>query len=122
MGRGMKAGKLPKQKQPDMQKQLRQAMQMQNEMEKAQAEIEKKELTTTAGGGAVEVTVNGKKELTKLVIDEEVVSPDEVDMLQDLIMAAVNEAIRHMDKLAEDEMAKITGGLGDLGGMGGLGF
>ncbi|NLA69933.1 MAG: YbaB/EbfC family nucleoid-associated protein [Clostridiales bacterium] len=122
MGRGMKAGKLPKQKQPDMQKQLRQAMQMQNEMEKAQAEIEKKELTTTAGGGAVEVTVNGKKELTKLVIDEEVVSPDEVDMLQDLIMAAVNEAIRQMDKLAEDEMAKITGGLGDLGGMGGLGF
>lgn len=118
----MKAGKLPKQKQPDMQKQLRQAMQMQNEMEKAQAEIEKKELTTTAGGGAVEVTVNGKKELTKLVIDEEVVSPDEVDMLQDLIMAAVNEAIRQMDKLAEDEMAKITGGLGDLGGMGGLGF
>ena len=122
MGRGMKAGKLPKQKQPDMQKQLRQAMQMQNEMEKAQAEIEKKELTTTAGGGAVEVTVNGKKELTKLVIDEEVVTPDEVDMLQDLIMAAVNEAIRQMDKLAEDEMAKITGGLGDLGGMGGLGF
>lgn len=122
MGRGMKAGKLPKQKQPDMQKQLRQAMQMQNEMEKAQAEIEKKELTTTAGGGAVEVTVNGKKELTKLVIDEEVVSPDEVDMLQDLIMAAVNEAIRQMDKLAEDEMAKITGGLGDLGGMGGRGF
>ncbi len=122
MGKGMKAGKLPKQKQPDIQKQLRQAMQMQNEMEKVQAELVEKETTTTAGGGAVEVTVNGAKEITKLVIDKDVVDPDDVEMLQDLIMAAVNEGMRQMDAIAEEEMSKVTGGLGAMGGLGGFGF
>lgn len=125
MGKGMKAGKRPKQKAPDIQKQLRQAMQMQNEMEKVQAEIAEKELTTTAGGGAVEVTVNGAQQITKLVIDKDVVDPDDVEMLQDLIMAAVNEGIRQMNALAEEEMNKVTGamsGLGGLGGLGGFGF
>lgn len=118
MGRGMKAGKLPKQKQPDMQKQLRQAMQLQSEMEKMQADLATKETTTTAGGGAVEVTVNGAKEITNLVIDKDVVDPDDVEMLQDLIVAAVNEAMRQMDAIAEDEMNKVTGGMGGLGGLG----
>ena len=122
MGKGMKAGKLPKQKQPDIQKQIRQAMQMQTEMEKVQAELAEKETTTTAGGGAVEVTVNGNKEITKLVIDKDVVDPDDVEMLQDLIIAAVNEAMRQMDAITEEEMSKVTGGLGGLGGGLGLGL
>ena len=119
MGKGMKAGKKPKNRQGggggDMQKQLRQLQAMQAEMEKTQAELEEKEVTTTAGGGAIEVTVNGKKEITKLTIDKDVVDPDDVDMLQDLVIAAVNEAMRQIAELEETEMGKITGGLGGFG-------
>ena len=123
----MKAGKKPKNRNgggaKDMQKQLKQLQAMQAEMELKQAELEKKELTTTAGGGAVEVTINGKKQLTKLVIDKDVVDPDDVEMLQDLVMAAVNEAIRQIEDLEENEMNSITGGFGGMGGgFGGLGF
>lgn len=127
MGKGMKAGKKPKKNRPssmggggDMQKQLRQLQQMQAEMEQAQAELAEKELTATAGGGAIEVTVNGNKEITKLIIDKDVVDPDDVEMLQDLVTAAVNEAIRQMEELTEAEMSKITGGLDAMGG--GLGI
>ena len=102
-----------------MNKQLRQLQAMQAEMEQKQAELETKELTTTAGGGAVQVTINGKKEITKLVIDKDVVDPDDVEMLQDLVTAAVNEAIRQITELEESEMNSITGA---LGGMGGFGF
>jgi DNA-binding YbaB/EbfC family protein len=105
-----------------MQKQLKQLQAMQAEMEQNQAELEKKELTTTAGGGAVEVTINGKKQITKLSIDKDVVDPDDVEMLQDLVMAAVNEAIRQVEDLEETEMNNITGGFGGMGGFGGLGF
>ena len=124
MGKGMKAGKKPKNRAggaqgKDMQKQLRQLQAMQAEMEEKQAELEHKELTTTAGGGAVQVTINGKKEITKLIIDKDVVDPDDVEMLQDLVMAAVNEAIRQITELEESEMNSITGA---LGGMGGFGF
>ena len=127
MGKGMKAGKKPKNRNgggaKDMQKQLKQLQAMQAEMELKQAELEKKELTTTAGGGAVEVTINGKKQLTKLAIDKDVVDPDDVEMLQDLVMAAVNEAIRQIEELEESEMNNITGALGGMGGgFGGLGF
>ena len=122
----MRAGKKPKVRNgggaKDMQKQLKQLQAMQAEMEAKQAELQKKEITTTAGGGAVEVTINGKKEITKLVIDKDVVDPDDVEMLQDLITAAVNEAIRQIEELEESEMNSITGGLGDMGGFGGLGF
>ena len=122
----MRAGKKPKVRNgggaKDMQKQLKQLQAMQAEMEAKQAELQKKELTTTAGGGAVEVTINGKKEITKLVIDKDVVDPDDVEMLQDLVTAAVNEAIRQIEELEESEMNSITGGLGDMGGFGGLGF
>lgn len=121
----MRAGKRPKAKAPDMQKQLRQVMQMQKEMEETQAELVNKEVTTTAGGGAIEVTVNGNKEITNLKIDRDVVDPDDVEMLQDLIIAAVNEGMRQMETLIESEMSKITGGMGGPGGLpglGGLGF
>ena len=66
----------------------------------------------TAGGGAVEVTVSGKKEITKIKLSEEVVDPDDIEMLEDLIMAAANEAYRKMEELSSSELAKITGGLG----------
>ena len=126
MGKGMRAGKRPKVRNgggaKDMQKQLKQLQAMQAEMEAKQAELAQKEITTTAGGGAVEVTINGKKEITKLTIDKDVVDPDDVEMLQDLVMAAANEAIRQIEELEESEMNNITGGLGDMGGFGGLGF
>ena len=118
MGKGMKAGKKPKTRPSggnDMHKQLKQLQAMQAEMEKTQAELAEKEITTTAGGGAIEVTINGNKEITKLVIDKDVVDPDDVEMLQDLVMAAVNEAIRQIEDLSESEMNKITGGLGGFG-------
>ena len=118
MGRGMMAGKKPKQRQNgggNMQQQLKQLQAMQAEMEKAQEEIKEKEITTTAGGGAVEVTINGNKEITKLTIDKDVVDPDDVEMLQDLVIAAVNEAIRQIEELAENEMNKITGPLSGMG-------
>ena len=114
MGKGMRAGKKPKTGgggAGNMQKQLQQMQAMQRQMEAAQAEIEEKEITTTSGGGAVSVTVNGKKEITDLTIDKEVVDPDDVEMLQDLIVAAVNEGIRQMEELSNEEMGKITGGL-----------
>lgn len=116
----MRAGKKPKTRNggggKDMQKQLKQLQAMQAEMEAKQAELEKKELTTTAGGGAIEVTMNGKKQITNLKIDKDVVDPDDVEMLEDLVTAAVNEAIRQIEALEESEMNSITGGLGDIGG------
>ena len=121
MGKGMRAGKKPKNRQPkmggggDMQKQLRQLQAMQAEMEQVQAELAEKEITTTSGGGAVEVTVNGNKEITKLTIDKAVVDPDDVEMLQDLIMAAVNEVMRQIEEASESEMSKVTGGLSGFG-------
>ena len=114
MGKGMRAGKKPKTGgggAGNMQKQLQQMQAMQRQMEAAQAEIEEKEITTTSGGGAVSVTVNGKKEITDLTIDKEVVDPDDVEMLQDLIVAAANEGMRQMEELSNEEMGKITGGL-----------
>ena len=95
-----------------MQKQLQQMQAMQRKMEMMQAEIEEKEVQTTAGGGAVTAIVNGKKEITKLEIKPEVVDPDDVEMLQDLIMIAVNEGLRQIDEISNAEMSKITGGLG----------
>ena len=112
MGKGMRAGKKPKTGGGgNMQKQVQQMQAMQKQMEQMQAELEEKEVTTTAGGGAISVTANGKKELVNLTIDKEVVDPDDVEMLQDLVMAAVNEAMRQIDDMSNDEMGKITGGL-----------
>jgi DNA-binding YbaB/EbfC family protein len=113
MGKGMRAGKKPSMGGGggSMQKQLQQMQQMQRKMEALQAEIEEKEMTTTAGGGAVTVTVNGKKEITKLELKPEIVDPDDIEMLQDLIIVAVNEGIRQIEEMANAEMGKLTGGL-----------
>ena len=91
---------------------MKQAQKMQKQMEENQKALEEKEFTATAGGGAVEVTVTGKKEVTKVKLSEEVVDPDDIEMLEDLIMAATNEALRQMEEMAQSSMAKITGGLG----------
>lgn len=85
---------------------------MQRQMEESQKELEEKEFTAKAGGGAVEVTVSGKKEVTKIVIDKDAVDPEETEMLQDMIMAAVNEALRMAEEANAAIMSKMTGGLG----------
>ena len=91
---------------------MKQAQRMQRQMEESQKELEEKEFTAKAGGGAVEVTVTGKKEVTKVVIDKDAVDPDETEMLQDMIMAAVNEALRMAEEANAAIMNKMTGGLG----------
>ena len=93
---------------------MKQAQKMQRQMEEATKELEEKEMTASAGGGVVEVTVSGKKEVTKIKIDPEAVDPDDVEMLEDLIMAAVNEALRKIEEYSQQSMNKITGGLNGL--------
>ena len=97
---------------------MKQAQKMQKQMEESQKELEEKEFTASAGGGAVEVTVSGKKEVTKVTISPDAVDPDDVEMLEDLIMAAVNEAYRKMEDAASQTMSKLAGGMGGLGGFG----
>lgn len=96
---------------------MKQAQRMQRQMEENQKALEEKEFTAAAGGGAVEVTVSGKREVTKVKLQEEAVDPDDIEMLEDLIMAATNEALREMETDSQNQMAKFTGGLG-----GGFGF
>ena len=95
---------------------MKQAQRMQKQMEESTKDLETKEFTATAGGGAVEVTVSGKKEVTKVKLSEEVVDPEDIEMLEDLIVAATNEALRKMEEESQEQMAKITGGMGGLGG------
>lgn len=95
---------------------LKQAQKMQQEMLRMQAEQEARTFTAKAGGGMVSATVNGKHELTALEINPEAVDPDDVEMLQDTIMAAVNEAMRTADAEAANNMSRLTGGL-NLGGL-----
>jgi len=90
---------------------MKQAKRLQEKMGSLQKELESKTVETSAGGGMVAVVVNGKFELQSLKIDREVVNPDDLDMLQDLIVAAVNEGIRKAQEMASAEMAKLTGGL-----------
>ena len=96
---------------------MKQAQKMQRQMEEASKELEEKEVTAAAGGGAVEVTVSGKKEVTKVKIDPEAVDPDDVEMLEDMIMAATNEALRQIEEYSQQSMSKITGGMGMGGGF-----
>ena len=96
---------------------MKQAQRMQRQMEESQKEMETKEFTAKAGGGAVEVTVTGKKAVTKVKLSQEVVDPDDVEMLEDLVMAATNEALRMADEANAEIMGKMTGGLGLGGGM-----
>ena len=102
-----------------MQKQQMQQriMKMQQEMAAAQQEVEEKSFTASVGGGAVSATVSGKKELTALAIKPEAVDPDEVEMLQDMIVSAVNEALRQAEEAMNGRMNALTNGLG-LGGLG----
>jgi hypothetical protein len=98
---------------------MRQAKKMQQEMGKIQEESRKKTVEASAGGGMVTVTANGAIEIIAIKIDREVVNPDDIEMLQDLIVAATNEALRQAQKMLGDEMGKITGGL-NLPGLGNL--
>ena len=91
---------------------LKQAQKMQQDMMKMQQELQEKEYQASAGGGVVSATVTGKHELKSLTIDPDAVDPDDVEMLQDMIVAAVNEAMRAADSDAAGTMQKLTGGLG----------
>lgn len=95
----------------NMNNMMRQMQKMQKKMEELQAELEAREVEASAGGGAVTVTCNGKKEVLNIVIDESVVDPEDVEMLQDLVMAAVNEALRSAEEMVNREMGKLTGGM-----------
>jgi hypothetical protein len=91
---------------------MKQAQRMQRQMEEGQKELETKEFTSKAGGGAVEVTVTGKKEIVSVKLSEEAVDPDDIETLQDMIVAATNEALRQADEANNELMSKMTGGLG----------
>ena len=91
---------------------MKQAQKMQRQMEESQRELEATEFTAKAGGGAVEVTVTGKKQVTNIVLSQDVVDPDDVEMLQDLILAAINEAMKMADDASANMMNRMTGGMG----------
>ena len=95
---------------------MKQAHRMQRQMEETTKELEEKEYSASAGGGAVTVTVSGKKEVLSVKLAEEVVDPDDIEMLEDLIVAATNEALRKVEQENQAVMSKLTGGLGGLGG------
>ena len=95
----------------NMNNMIRQAQKMQQDMMKAQEELESRTYEAAAGGGVVSAAVSGKKELLSVAIDPEAVDPDDVEMLQDLIVAAVNEALRKASEDAASQMSKLTGGL-----------
>ncbi len=100
---------------------MKQAQRMQRQMEETTKELESREYTAAAGGGAVSITVNGKKEVVAVKLTPEVVDPDDIEMLEDLIAAAANEAFRQMEADSNEAMSKVTGGLGGVLG-GGLPF
>ena len=104
----------------NQQQMLRQVQQMQAAMAQAQQEIAATEVTGSAGGGMVTATVTGNGDLKAIKIDPGAVDPDDVEMLEDLVVAAVTEARRNAEQLAQEKMGAITGGLGDL--MGGMGL
>ena len=93
----------------DLTSMMKQAQKMQEDMAKAQEELDAREFKATAGGGAVEAVMNGKKELLKLNIQPEAVDPEDIEMLQDLILAAVNQVIREVATTSNEQMQKITG-------------
>lgn len=97
----------------NMQSLMKQAQKMQKKMEEAQEALSEKTVETTSGGGAVKIVITGKKVIKSIKIDPEVVDPDDVEMLEDLILSSVNEAIRQADEMANNEMSKITGGVGN---------
>lgn len=96
---------------------MKQAQKMQRQMEETTQELETKTYEASAGGGVVKVMISGKKEVISVKIDEEVVDKDDIEMLEDLIMAATNEALRMAEEASQDAMSKMTGGLGLPGGL-----
>ena len=98
----------------NMQQLMRQAQKLQEQMTKAQEDIEAREFSAQAGGGMVSVTVNGKHEVTGIQIKPECVDPEDVEMLQDMILAAVNEALRNAEETRNAEMAKLAPGMGGM--------
>ena len=109
-------------KQPNMNQMMQQVQKMQAEMMKAQEELKNEVVEASAGGGMVTVKVTGELEIQEIKVDPEAVDPEDVDMLQDMVMAAVNEALRSAQELAANRMSAATGGLGGAGGLGGLGL
>jgi nucleoid-associated protein EbfC len=109
-------------KQPDMNQMMRQVQQMQAEMMKAQEQLKHEVVEASAGGGMVTVKMTGELELREIRIDPAAVDPEDVELLQDMVQAAVNEAIRSAQELAASKMGAVTGGLGGAGGLGGLGL
>jgi DNA-binding YbaB/EbfC family protein len=108
--------------QPNMNQMLKQVQQMQAEMMKAQEGLKDEVVEASAGGGMVTVKVSGELEIKDLKIDPEAVDPEDVEMLQDMVLAATNEALRAAQELAAQRMSAATGGLGGAGGLGGLGL
>ena len=100
-----------------MQSMLKQAQQMQEDMANKQAELEAREYDISAGGGMVEVKISGKREILSISVKPEIVDPDDIETLEDILVAAVNEAIKRVDAESEAEMQKITGGFGGMQGL-----
>jgi len=96
---------------------LKQAQKMQKEMDRVQAELAEMKVEGTAGGGMVKAVVSGQQELLEVKIDPEVVDPEDVEMLEDLVLAAVNQALENVKSVSEEKMSGVTGGMPNLGGM-----
>ena len=101
----------------NMNNMIKQAQKMQENLLKAQKELEEATYDITAGGGAISLTITGDNQITNISINPDVVDPDDVEMLEDLIMSAFNEAIKKVEKEKGDRMSKLTGGMGNLGGL-----
>lgn len=108
--------------QPNMQQMLKQVQKMQAQMMEAQEQLKDEVVEASAGGGMVTVKVSGDLEVKSIVIDPDAVDPDDVELLQDTVLAAVNEGLRAAQELASKKLGGITGGLGGPGGLGGLGL
>lgn len=100
---------------PSMNEMLRQAQKMQEDMQKKQAELEEKEYEVSAGGGVVKIKMNGRREVLSIDIAPEIVDPDDIETLSDIMVAAVNEAIKKVNADSDAEMQKLTGGMGGFG-------